>query len=55
MQHLKLKQLGGVLLLSAAMSLSAQAQEKKANVVVIGTGGTIAGAGASSVDRKSVV
>ena len=53
MQHLKLKQLGGVLLLSAAMSLSAQAQEKKANVVVIGTGGTIAGAGASSVNTAA--
>ncbi|MFL9877971.1 asparaginase [Herbaspirillum rhizosphaerae] len=53
MQHQKLKQLGGVLLLSAAMSLSAQAQEKKANVVVIGTGGTIAGAGASSVNTAA--
>lgn len=53
MHYQKLKQLGGILLLSAAMSLSAHAQDRKANVVVIGTGGTIAGAGASSVNTAA--
>lgn len=42
-----------LVLLSAAISLSAYAQEKKANVVIIGTGGTIAGAGASSVNTAA--
>jgi glutamin-(asparagin-)ase len=42
-----------LVLLSAAISLSAYAQEKKANIVIIGTGGTIAGAGASSVNTAA--
>lgn len=53
MQYQQLKRLGGILLLCTTMSMSAQAQDRKANVVVIGTGGTIAGAGASSVNTAA--
>ncbi|KAF1045380.1 MAG: Glutaminase-asparaginase [Herbaspirillum frisingense] len=53
MQHAKFKQLGAVMIISAAFAFSAQAQDKKPNVVVIGTGGTIAGAGASSVNTAA--
>ncbi|EEF26434.1 l-asparaginase II, putative, partial [Ricinus communis] len=53
MQQAQFKKIGAVMILSLACAFSAQAQDKKPNVVVIGTGGTIAGAGASSVNTAA--
>ncbi|WP_034292388.1 asparaginase [Herbaspirillum sp. RV1423] len=47
MQHKKLKQIGGLLILLGAMSLLHA--EQKANIVIVATGGTIAGASTSSI------
>ena len=53
MQQAHFKKIGSVMILSLACAFAAHAQDKKPNVVVIGTGGTIAGAGASSVNTAA--
>ncbi|OWY33734.1 asparaginase [Herbaspirillum aquaticum] len=53
MQQAHFKKIGSIMILSLACAFAAHAQDKKPNVVVIGTGGTIAGAGASSVNTAA--